>query len=88
MRDRRGLDEGVAGLDMIDVGEVGHGHGHEHAVGQDRAFGPAGGAARVEQPRGIGRRGGRHVDAGAGRHRLVGEIADAYDGLEGIDVVS
>ena len=84
--ERRRMDEGVAGCDVVDVREVGHGHGHEHAVGQDRAFRPAGGAAGVEQPCGVGGLGVRHVHARAGGHRLVGGIVHAHHGVEGVEV--
>ena len=87
VRDRRGLDERVAGLDVIDVGEVGHGHGHERAMGQGRPFRPAGGAAGVEQPR--GNRPGRRTPCplpGPVAIGLVVGIVDTHDGVESVQV--
>ena len=48
---------------------------------------PAGGAARVEEPGGVGRRGGHHVHAGPGRHGLVLGVVDTDDGFESVYIV-
>ena len=54
MRHRGGMDDAVVLAHRIDIAEIVHGLRDEVAVGEGGAFRPAGGAARVEQPRGIG----------------------------------
>ena len=49
MRHGRGIDHGVAGLHVVHVGEVGHGHGQQVAVRLHHPLGPPGGARGVEQ---------------------------------------
>jgi hypothetical protein len=56
VRHRRGMDDGVAGRDGIDIGEIIEDRRHQVALGQRHALGPAGGAAGVEQPGRVGRR--------------------------------
>jgi hypothetical protein len=50
MRHRRGVQNTNAGADRLDFGEVGQRLRHHDAMRQHGAFGPAGGAAGVEQP--------------------------------------
>ena len=44
------MHDGVAGSDRFDFGEIGERLLHHVAMGEHRAFGPAGRAARVKQP--------------------------------------
>ena len=50
VRHRRGVEDGVRGRDLVDVGEVAQRHGQQILVGEHRALGPARGAAGIEQP--------------------------------------
>ena len=54
MRHRGGMDDAVVLGHRIDIAEIVHGLRDEVPVGEGGALRPAGGAARVEQPRGIG----------------------------------
>ena len=60
MRQRRGVQHGVAGHHLLHVGRVGEAHEREVAVREHRALRAPGGAAGVEDPREVGR---RDVDA-------------------------
>ena len=50
MRQRRGVQDGVARVDVVDVGVVAVAGKQQVAVAEHRALGPPGGAAGVEQP--------------------------------------
>ena len=50
MRHRRRVDDTVFGRYGIDIDEIGQAHGHQVAVAEHHALGPAGRAAGVEQP--------------------------------------
>ena len=54
VRHRGGMDDAVPLAHGVDVAEVVHGLRDEVAVGEGGAFRPAGGAARVEEPGGVG----------------------------------
>ena len=50
VRERRRVQAGVAGRELVDVGEVGVRLEQHVAVSEHRAFGHAGGAAGIEKP--------------------------------------
>ena len=50
VRQRGGVQDGIAGGDGIDIDEIAEAHGAQIAVAQHRALGPACGAAGVEKP--------------------------------------
>ena len=84
MRDRRGVGDGVALRHRVHVDEVSQAHGHQVAVRQHHALGPAGGAAGVEQPGHVaeqplghrhGQRIGRGGEQGVGIGRIERDLA-------------
>ena len=50
MRHRGGVDDAVAGGDGVHVGKIAKGGAHQIALREHDALGPAGGAARIEEP--------------------------------------
>ena len=72
MRHRRGVDDGIARSDLIDVGEIIEQRRHQVAQGQGHALGPPRGAAGIEQPGGIA--GGARRD-GDSRRRAESGVA-------------
>ncbi len=80
VRHGRGVGNGVLRRDGVHVVEIGQPHGHEVAVRDHHALGPAGGAAGVEQPGGVG---GRALGHG-GQARAVFQPGGAGHGI-GVD---
>ncbi len=83
MRQRRRVQDRVAGPDRFDVGEKAQAHRQQVAVREHDALGAPGGAAGVEQPRRIVRRhgGGREV-RGRREQSLVVAAAEFDDTLQ------
>ena len=84
---RRGVQNGVAGRDLVDVREVRQRHRQQIAMAQHRALRLARGAARVEQPGDVVRRHLRDRRRIAGEQGTVLGAADLDDALQTLDAV-
>ena len=79
MRHRRGVDDGVVGMDLVDVDEIARGHRIQVAMRLHHALGPAGGARGVEQPGQVVGCTVRGRHGRCGQRRLVGRFARRVD---------
>jgi hypothetical protein len=86
VRHRRGIDDGVLRRDRVHVDEIGEPHGHEVAVRQHHALGPAGGAAGVEQPGDVVGGTVHHRNGTSRQQLLVGGGLDIDLALEGFEL--
>ena len=79
---RRGMQDGVARRDRVDLGGIGMACPVEIAVREHGAFRPPGGARGVEQPSEVVAAARRHVGGVGGEQRLVVGAADGDQVLE------
>jgi hypothetical protein len=86
VRHRRGIDDGILRRDRVHVDEIGEPHGHEVAVRQHHALGPAGGAAGVEQPGDVVGGTVHHRNGTSRQQLLVGGGLDIDLALEGFEL--